>query len=86
MDPEKVVSVEDGAYFVAVGSALSDEAKELEFKDRTANLDKAEAGHGIARDERLAREGAECGMSAALGVPAQSYFGQGCVPGDPAHV
>ena len=54
MDPEKVVSVEDGAYFVAVGSALSDEAKELEFKDLTANLDKAEAGHGIARDERLA--------------------------------
>ena len=54
MDPEKVVSVEDGAYFVAVGSALSEEAKELEFKDLTANLDKAEAGHGIARDERLA--------------------------------
>ena len=54
MDPEKVVNVEDGAYFVAVGAALSEEAKELAFKDLTANLDKAEAGHGIARDERLA--------------------------------
>lgn len=54
MDPEKVVSVEDGAYFVAVGAALSEETKELEFKDLTANLDKAEAGHGITRDERLA--------------------------------
>ena len=47
MDPEKVVSVEDGAYFVAVGAALSEETKELGFKDLTANLDKAEAGHGI---------------------------------------
>jgi len=54
MDPEHVVNVEDGAYFVAVGAALSEETKELEFKDLTANLDKAEAGHGIARDERLA--------------------------------
>ncbi|MBR1698650.1 MAG: 2-hydroxyacyl-CoA dehydratase [Bacteroidales bacterium] len=54
MDPEKVVNVEDGAYFVAVGAALSEEAKELEFADLTANLDKAEAGHGITRDERLA--------------------------------
>ena len=33
MDPEKVVNVEDGAYFVAVGAALSEETKELEFKD-----------------------------------------------------
>ena len=54
MDPEHVVNVEDGAYFVAVGAALSEETKELEFKDLTANLDKAEAGHGITRDERLA--------------------------------
>ena len=54
MNPEHVVNVEDGAYFVAVGAALSEETKELEFKDLTANLDKAEAGHGIARDERLA--------------------------------
>ena len=54
MDPEKVVNVEDGAYFVAVGAALSEEAKELEFADLTANIDKAEAGHGITRDERLA--------------------------------
>ena len=54
MDPEKVVSVEDAAYFVAIGAALSEETKELEFSDLTANLDKAEAGHGIARDERLA--------------------------------
>ena len=54
MDPEKVVNVEDGAYFVAVGAALSEEAKELEFAGLTANLDKAEAGHGITRDERLA--------------------------------
>ncbi|MBR4909172.1 MAG: 2-hydroxyacyl-CoA dehydratase [Acidaminococcaceae bacterium] len=54
MDPEKVVSVEDAAYFVAIGAALSEEAKELEFKDLIANLDKAEAGHGITRDERLA--------------------------------
>ncbi len=54
MDPEKVVSVEDGAYFVAVGAALSEETKELQFSDLTANLDKAQAGHGIARDERLA--------------------------------
>ena len=61
MDPEKVVNVEDGAYFVAMGAALSEEAKELEFKDLTVNLDKAEAGHGITRDERLAlfRSGAE---------------------------
>jgi predicted CoA-substrate-specific enzyme activase len=54
MAPEKVVNVEDGAYFVAVGAALSEETKELGFKDLTANLDKAEAGHGITRDERLA--------------------------------
>ncbi|MBR1661104.1 MAG: 2-hydroxyacyl-CoA dehydratase [Acidaminococcaceae bacterium] len=54
MDPEKVVNVEDGAYFVAEGAALSEETKELEFRNLTANLDKAEAGHGIARDERLA--------------------------------
>ena len=54
MDPEKVVSVEDAAYFVAIGAALSEEAKELEFSALTANLDKAEAGHGITRDERLA--------------------------------
>ena len=54
MDPEHVVNVEDGAYFVAVGAALSEETKELEFQDLTANLDKAEAGHGITRDERLA--------------------------------
>ena len=54
MDPEHVVNVEEGAYFVAIGAALSEETKELEFKDITANLDKAEAGHGITRDERLA--------------------------------
>ncbi len=54
MDLEHVVNVEDGAYFVAMGAALSEETKELEFKDLTANLDKAEAGHGITRDERLA--------------------------------
>ena len=54
MDPEHVVNVEDGAYFVAVGAALSEEAKVVTFADLTANLDKAEAGHGITRDERLA--------------------------------
>ena len=54
MDPEHVVNVEEGAYFVAIGAALSEETKELEFADLTANLDKAEAGHGITRDERLA--------------------------------
>ena len=54
MNPEHVVNVEEGAYFVAIGAALSEETKELEFKDLTANLDKAEAGHGITRDERLA--------------------------------
>ncbi|MBQ9573526.1 MAG: 2-hydroxyacyl-CoA dehydratase [Acidaminococcaceae bacterium] len=54
MDPEHVVNVEDGAYFVAVGAALSEEAKVVTFADLTANLDQAEAGHGITRDERLA--------------------------------
>ena len=54
MDPEHVVNVEDGAYFVAVGAALSEEAKVVTFGDLTANLDQAEAGHGITRDERLA--------------------------------
>ena len=41
---------------------------------------------GVRNVEADGRGRAECGMPAALGVSAQSYFRQGCVPGNPAHV
>lgn len=54
MAPENVVEVADAAYFVAVGAALSEETKELNFRDITADLAKAEGSYGITRDETLA--------------------------------
>jgi activator of 2-hydroxyglutaryl-CoA dehydratase len=54
LQPENVVDVSDGAYFVAIGCALSDETKEMGFADLVKNLDKAQGSYGITRDERLA--------------------------------
>lgn len=54
MKPEDVVNVEDGAYFVAIGCAFSEETKELTFYDLVANLGQTEGSFGIARDEKLA--------------------------------
>ena len=52
--PENVVNVEDGAYFVAIGCALSNETCEMGYEDLVKNLDKAQGSYGIVRDERLA--------------------------------
>lgn len=54
MKPENVVEVADGAYFVAIGCALSQETKVLDYAALVKNLDKAQGSYGIARDERLA--------------------------------
>ena len=52
--PENVVDVEDGAYFVAIGCALSNETCGMGYEDLVKNLDKAQGSYGIVRDERLA--------------------------------
>ncbi len=54
MKPKNVVEVADGAYFVAIGCALSQETKVLDYAALVKNLDKAQGSYGIARDERLA--------------------------------
>ena len=41
LDSEHVVNVEDGNYFVAMGAALSDEAKEINITDLEAAMDRA---------------------------------------------
>lgn len=53
LTPDKIVPVKDGAYFVAEGAALSDEAGSMDFKRLVANLDRAKGGSDVARDKSL---------------------------------
>ncbi len=51
---ENIVQVEDGAYFVAEGCALAEEAQELDFVQLTSRLAKVSGGTGIVGDASLA--------------------------------
>ena len=47
---DHVVPVENGAYFVAMGVAMADEAEEMDFAALTANLDKAAGAGGVSEN------------------------------------
>ena len=48
--PENIVEVENGAYFVAEGCALAEEAQKMHFSQLTAQLDQLSSGTGVVSD------------------------------------